>query len=437
MSQMLIIEQNEDLREELRTFFEAKDYEVILAETGASGLSLAIKRAPDIILIDLQLPDIYGLTILKEIKNKNPYTIIYTMTNAGEIKEAIEAIKQGAEHYFLKPIDFAELEFLVEKSSDIIHLREELSLFKKSPYPMVGRSKAVQSLVHLINLMAENSNTTLLIQGETGTGKELLARNIHALSRRANFPFMDINCASIPDNILEGELFGYEPGAFTDAKIMKKGLIEIADKGTLFLDEIGDMPMNTQAKILRVLETRTLRRLGGTKDIKVDIRIIAASNKDLEASVRNNTFRDDLYYRLNVMPVTIPPLRERPEDIPLLAELFLSDLRSSTGKKIFSFDKRAMDIMMTYNWPGNIRELKNIIERATILATSKNITADNIVIKSSSTAHAPKGQSIDDVVEAHIKKILEGVDGNKSKASKILGCARSTLIEKLKDYGID
>lgn len=436
--QILIIEDDPTIQLALKVFFEKKKYEVLLADTGSKGLDIARINLPDIILLDLRLPDIYGLDLLKSIKSDCPDSIVYIMTAFSEVKDAIEAIKLGAENYFQKPMDIDELGAIVDKSSEKIKLIQELVRCKKAPYPIIGRSRAVQGLIRMINLMAENNSTTLLIQGETGTGKELIARNVHSSGARGIYPFVDINCASIPDNILESELFGYEAGAFTDAKSSKKGLLEIADKGTLFLDEIGDMHLSTQAKILRVIETKTFRRLGSTRDIKVDVRIIAATNKDMERAVKNNSFREDLYYRLNVMPMTIPPLRERTEDIPLLSEFFIADVADNMNKKIKSIDKAAIDVLCSYSWPGNIRELRNVLERAVILCHGRIIAPQDLIL----SANAPdKSASVmltlKDAERNHIKIVLKSVADNRTKAAQMLGIARSTLNEKIKLYNLN
>lgn len=437
--QLLVIDDEPMVQEAFKVFFEDKNYQVLIAETGAKGVEIALRDFPDIILLDLKLPDIYGLDVLKKIKEKNPDAIVHIVTGVGEIKEAIEAIKSGAENYFQKPVDIDELGIIIDKSSEIVRLKHERKLSKGNPFPIIGRSRAVQSLIYVINLMAENHSTTLLIQGETGTGKELVARNIHLLSKRKNNPFVDINCASIPDNILESELFGHEAGAFTDAKSSKKGLLEIADKGTLFLDEIGDMPPGIQAKLLRVIETKIFRRLGGTRDIKVDIRIIAATNKNLAEAVSKNEFREDLFYRLNVVPVTIPPLRERPEDIPLLAEFFLSEISKNMNKKISSLEKNAMASLASYNWPGNIRELRNVLERAVILCSGGMITSAHLMLLSASSdmlPKAPENLTLKDIERRHIMVVLESVSNNKTKAAQALGISRSTLNEKIKAYNL-
>ncbi|MEK6653162.1 MAG: sigma-54 dependent transcriptional regulator [Nitrospirota bacterium] len=435
--QILIIEDDSAIQLALKIFFEKKNYEVLLADTGAKGLDIARKNLPDIVLLDLRLPDIYGLELLKKIKADRTDSMVYIMTAFGEVKDVIDAINLGAENYFQKPVDLEELGAIIDRSSEKIKLRQELMLCKRGLYPIIGRSKAVQGLIHIINLMAENHSTTLLIQGETGTGKELVARNIHSLSMRGENPFVDINCASIPDNILESEIFGYEAGAFTDARSAKKGLLEIADKGTLFLDEIAEMPLATQAKFLRVIETKTFRRLGGTKDIKVDMRIIAATNKDLANAVHNNSFRKDLYYRLNVMPITIPPLRERIEDIPLLAEFFITEIAENMAKKIKPLDREAVEALCSYMWPGNIRELRNVLERAMILCHGEVLTVQNLVLSAGSTEENAAALTLKDVERLHIKAILSLAANNRTKAANILGIARSTLNEKIKSYKLD
>jgi len=434
MLQLLVIEDDLATGLALKTFFEKKDYAVTVARTGAEGLALARRDMPDIALLDLRLPDASGLEVLERLKAERKDILVYMMTAFGEIKEAVRAIKAGAENFLQKSMDLDELAAVIDKGSETVRLRRQAVLCRRA-YPIIGRSKAVQGLIHLIGLMAENHSTTLLIQGETGTGKELVARNIHAQSRRGAYPFVDINCASIPESILESELLGYEPGAFTDARVGKKGLFELADRGTLFLDEIADMSPALQAKLLRVIETKTFRRLGGTKDIKVDVRVVAATNKDLGKAAREGAFREDLFYRLNVMPITTPPLRERPEDIPMLAGFFLHELTSSAGKEISGFDEPAMEALSSYDWPGNVRELRNITERAVILARGKTITASDITL--SPVACGDGGQTIEDIVRRHIGAVLKTVGGNKTHAAKILGVARSTLIEKIKAYKVE
>ncbi len=434
MPSLLLIDDEEGITLSLRALFEKKGYTFINCYAGKEGLATALRELPDVVLLDIHLPDMSGMSILEQLKAVHPDIAVVIMTGYGEIKEAVEAMKLGAEHYFQKPVDLDELFIVVDRSANIGRLKQEVSISKKSPYPIVGRSRQVQGLIRMINLMAENHSTTVLIQGETGTGKELVARNIHLSSRRADKLFVDINCASIPENIFESELFGYEMGAFTDAKTTKKGLLEIADGGTLFLDEVADMPLALQAKLLRVIETKTFRRVGGTRDIRTDVRVVAATNKDLGDCVKRSVFREDLYYRLNVMPIMIPPLRERTEDIPLLAEFFVAESAASMNKVVKTIDKDASNALCAYAWPGNIRELKNVIERAMILCQGQVITSSFLALPSHPTADSAVILTLDEVERMHIKNVLESAGNNRTRASKILGISRSTLNEKIKSY---
>jgi two-component system, NtrC family, response regulator AtoC len=433
---LLIIEDDETIGLSLRTFFSKRGYSVLNAAAGGEGLETAIREIPDTVILDLRLPDIYGIEVLAGIKKTFPEIPVIIMTGYGEIGEAVKAMKLGAEYYFQKPIDMDELAVIVEKSLGIKQMRQEASLNRESPYPIVGRSRQTQGLIQMIGLLAANSSTTVLIQGETGTGKELVARNVHMLSVRKSKPFIDINCAAIPDNIVESELFGYEAGAFTDAKKTKKGLFELADGGTLFLDEIGDMPMSAQAKILRVIESRTLKRLGGTRDITVDVRVMAATNRDLEDLVKSGSFREDLYYRLNVMPLVIEPLRKRTDDIPVIAEFLLNEVKKTMGKmQIHGLTPEAGDLLLSYSWPGNVRELRNVIERAAILCMEGSISAEHFNLPAQETSHA-EPLTLSGVEQAHIRKILKSAQGNRTRAAQILGVARSTLNEKIKLYNL-
>jgi two-component system, NtrC family, response regulator AtoC len=435
---LLIIEDDDTISLALKVFFEGRGYSVMSAPNGEDGLKIALKQIPDTVILDLRLPDIYGIEILQEIKKSYPEISVIIMTGYGEVKEAVEAMRHGAEYYFQKPINLDELAVIVEKSVGIKQIKQEVKLNKVGHYPIIGRSKQTQGLIHMINLLAANALTTVLIQGETGTGKELVARNIHTLSSRHNKPFVDINCAAIPDNIVESELFGYEAGAFTDAKKTKKGLFELADGGTLFLDEIGDMPANIQAKILRFLETRAIKRLGGTRDVIVDVRVIAATNKDLKNLVKDGLFREDLYYRLNVMPLYVSPLRQRPEDIPLIADFLLNEIKLAIGKKhIGYFSKQVLDILCSHEWPGNVRELRNAVERAVLLCQQGEITVEHLALPRSQDLIKEESLTLSEVERFQIKHVLRMTDGNRTRAAKLLGVARSTLNAKIKQLDLN
>lgn len=433
---LLLIEDEESITLSLKTLFEKKGYDFINSYSGREGLDIALKELPAVVLLDLHLPDMHGMTILREVKAVHPDMVVIIMTGYGEIREAVEAIKLGAEHYFQKPVDLDELSIIVERNLNMHQLRQEAT-YKRSPYPIIGKSKHVQGLVHIISLMAQNPLTTVLIEGETGTGKELVARNIHVLSKRAEKPFIDINCASIPDAIFESELCGYEAGAFTDARTTKKGLLEVADGGTLFLDEIAEMPPSLQPKLLRVIETKTFRRVGGTRDIRIDVRVVAATNKNLSECIKAGAFREDLYYRLNVVPVKMPSLRERAEDIPLLAEFFIAESAGNMKKEIKTFDSEALAALIAYSWPGNIRELRNVVERAMILCQGQTITSSFLTLPADSPGEQTTALALKDAERLHIRKVLEFAGNNRTKAAQLLGISRSTLNEKIKTYRLD
>ena len=433
---ILIIEDDEMISQSLRIFFEGRGCGVITAMNGNDGLAVALRELPDIVILDLRLPDRHGFEVLQGIKKDYPEISVVVMTGYSEISDAVRAMKLGAEYYFQKPIDLDELAVIVEKGVGLRRMRQGAGLLRGSAYPLVGRSTHIQGLIHMINLLASNATTTVLIRGDTGTGKEIVARNIHVLSMRRDKPFVEINCAAIPEQILESELFGYEVGAFTDARKTKKGLVELADGGTLFLDEIGDMPLGAQAKVLRVLESRTLKRLGGTRDISVDVRVVAATNRDLVALIRQGAFREDLYYRLNVMPLALLPLRERPEDIPLIAEYYLDEMKKAMGKKqVSDFSPEAADALSSYAWPGNVRELRNVIERSLILCQDETIGLKHLHLPLAAEVKA-SALLLAEVEEAHIRRVLELTGGNRTRAAQALGVARSTLNEKLKNYNI-
>ncbi|MDP2972926.1 MAG: sigma-54 dependent transcriptional regulator, partial [Deltaproteobacteria bacterium] len=403
-------------------------------------------------LLDMRLPDGDGLELLKKIKEFDTEILVIIMTAYSDIQTAVSAMKSGAYHYINKPFDLEELKLLIEKGLETKSLINEVRRLHRQQKEgnqksqIYGVTSQIQYVNELIGMISKTNKTSVLIQGESGTGKELAANAIHYNSKRANKALMKINCSAIPDSLLESELFGYEKGAFTDAKTTKKGLFELADGGTVFLDEIGDMKLFLQSKILRVIENQAFMRVGGEREIKVDVRIIAATNKDLETLVREGLFRKDLYYRLKVMVVEMPFLRERGEDILLLSNLFIEEINREYAKNINGLTEDAKKLMVHYPWPGNVRELKNVIERAMILTDQTYITPKQLPFELQQKEGYPsKGMDLntfeiteimplETMEKIHLSNVLKKMGGNKSKASKILGISRATLRAKVKKY---
>ncbi|HFE52268.1 MAG TPA: sigma-54-dependent Fis family transcriptional regulator [Bacteroidetes bacterium] len=447
---VLIVEDEEDVRWALKETLSKKGYQVRTAATGEEGLDLARKEVLDLVLLDVRLPGMNGIEVLRHLKEEDPDLPVIMITAHEEAQPAIQAMKMGAFDYFIKTVDLDVLLLAIEKALETNRLKREVARLKaeqqsEAKMELFGVSKAMEEIRELIRIVAATPRTSVLIQGESGTGKELVANAIHAMSLRADRPLVKINCAAIPENLLESELFGYERGAFTDAKKAKKGLFELADGGTLFLDEISSMRLSLQPKLLRVLETGTFRRIGGTADVQVDVRIVAASNTDLGQRVREGEFREDLYYRLKVMEINIPPLRERREDIIPLAKLFLERLNKEFGKNIRGLSERTEKLLLGYHWPGNVRELRNVMERATILCQGALIEPEHLPLElrtsaSLDVATSPESGDEDESLAAmerrHILRVLEKSQGNKSLAARRLNISRSTLREKLRQYGL-
>ena len=382
---VLIVDDDDVIQETLSDVLKKRGYEIFLASSGKETLEMIKKNIIDLILLDIRLPDIDGLEVLKKIKEIDSEILVIMMTAVcTDIPTAVAAMKFGAYHYLNKPFELDELKLLIEKGLETKHLINEVRRLRRQQkeqsqnFHINGVSPPIQYVRELIGMISKTQKTSVLIQGESGTGKELAANAIHYHSKRCDRPLMKINCSAIPETLLEAELFGYEKGAFTDAKNTKRGLFELADGGTVFLDEIGDMKPLLQSKILRFLETQTFMRVGGEREIKVDVRIIAATNRDLETLVREESFRKDLYYRLKVMVVEMPPLRDRPEDILVLSSLFFEENNREHGKNIKGFNDEARRLMTQYPWPGNVRELKNVIERAMILTDQEWIKPDKL-----------------------------------------------------------
>jgi len=438
-TRILIIDDEPILRESLQAWLERDGYSVEAVSSGEEGLERVKQASFDLVFLDLKLEDIDGIQVLSRIKGDDPDTAVVMITAYGSVPSAVEAMKQGAEDYLLKPFEPEELSLLIEKilshkarERENIYLREqqrERSRFES----LLGQSEAMREIFNFIEDIAP-SESTVLITGETGTGKELAAKAIHATSRRCEGPFVAVNCGSLPEQLMESELFGYEQGAFTDAKQSKKGRLELANTGTLFLDEVGEIGPRMQIDLLRVLEERSFTRLGGTRPIKTDFRVIAASNRDLARAVREGGFREDLYYRLNVISLEMPPLRKRKEDIPLLAEHFLARFRQETKKEVEHISREALDLMMLYDWPGNVRELENAVERAVVVGKSKNIQPEDLPI-SSDPEICGQG-SLQDMEKAHIQHVLKQNNWNITRSAHVLGIDRSTLYKKLRRYNL-
>jgi two-component system response regulator AtoC len=445
---ILVIDDDEVMRQTLSDVLKKRGYAVSTANTGAEALSAVKDQLLDLILLDIRLPDMDGLDVLKGIKEVEGDLMVIVMTAYSDVQTAVMAMKAGAYDYIDKPFELEELKILIQKALETQSLKNEIRRLRRQGgdehrgIEIYGNSPLVRNVIELIEMISQTPKTSVLIQGESGTGKELAANAIHYRSKRVNKPLMKINCSAIPENLLETELFGYEKGAFTDAKGTKKGLFELANGGTVFLDEISEMKSYLQTKLLRVLESQSFMRVGGEKEINVDVRIIAATNRDLSSLVNAEAFRKDLYYRLKVMVIEMPPLRERREDIPLLANLFIEENNRELGKNVTGISEAAKEYLLNYQWPGNVRELKNIIERAMILSNGNEILPDHLPIELRK-GHVEGGEdrsagnedlALESVERKHIRDVLLMMEGNKSKAAKVLGISRSTLREKLKKF---
>ena len=451
---ILIVDDDEVMQQTLSDVLKKRGYEIFSVGSGNGALSVIKKNIIDLVLLDMRLPDVDGLEVLKKIKELDTEILVIMMTAYSDVQTAVSAMKSGAYHYINKPFELEELRLLIEKgleTKSLINEVRRLHRQQKEGYQnsdIDGNSPQIQYVKELIGMISKTHKTSVLIQGESGTGKELAANAIHYNSKRSSKPLMKINCSAIPDSLLESELFGYEKGAFTDAKNTKKGLFELADGGTVFLDEIGDMKPFLQSKILRVLENQTFMRVGGERELTVDVRIIAATNKDLEGLVKEGIFRKDLYYRLKVMVVEMPPLRDRVEDILLLSNLFIEENNKEHGKNIRGFTEEAKRLLTQYHWPGNARELKNVIERAMILTDVDFMTPKQLPfeMKQADKYGREKVQpelfedtedvSLEHTEKMHLSKVLKIFEWNKSKASKALGISRATLRAKIKKYNL-
>jgi len=440
---VLVVDDEAIVRESLRDWLSDAGYRVLTAENGPQALETIGKEKPSIAIADLVMPGMDGIELLKKAKEISPSIEVIIITAYGSIPTAIAAMREGAYDYIEKPFCPEKVELLIEKLVEHQRLLEEnISLHQKLEERyrfenIIAKSPKMQQVIEVIKVVAK-SNATVLITGESGTGKELVTRAIHSQSYRKDKPFVAVSCAALPESLLESELFGHEKGAFTGAHVQRQGKFEIANRGSLFLDEIGEMSANIQVHLLRVLEEKEFTRVGGNELIKVDVRVISATNKDMKKAIASGQFREDLYYRLNVVTIELPLLRERKEDIPLLAQHFLKKFAMENQKEITGFSPEAIDFLLKYEWPGNVRELENAIERAVILTKNSYIEVADLPPKSLTLAHsASSGKGLREINKNHILNILSETGKNYSKAARILGISRVTLYNKIRAYGLD
>ena len=447
---ILIVDDEVNILRSLEGILSDEGFDVICAESGAEAIEKIEEVMPDLVFLDIWMPGIGGIETLKKIKKAHPNLQVVMISGHGNIETAVKATKHGAYDFIEKPLSIEKVLLSVNNALDYYKLEEEISLLKekeKSKYTITGHSKEITSLKEQIRIVAP-TNAWILVSGENGTGKELVAHTIHRLSRRSKKPMVEVNCAAIPEDLIESELFGHEKGAFTGATTMKKGKFDISHEGTILLDEIGDMSLKAQAKTLRLLQEQKFERVGGTKTITVDVRVIAVTNKELEIEIEKGTFREDLYFRLNVIPMRVPPLRDRLEDIPELVDEFLKKISLSIKIEPKEFSKKAIQILQGYKWPGNVRELKNLVERLIIMTPDKVIHAKDIPPPFSKSSDIKEGLESTLIVDtlkeaknkfekAFIKAKLEEFNGNISQTAEAIGVERSNLHKKIKTYELD
>ena len=450
---VLVIDDELLIRMSLESGLSDLGYQVRCADTISEGLSLAAKLHPDAILLDNRVGEERGIDRIPDFKKLDEDVILILMTAYGSVSQAVEAMKLGVSHYVQKPFDLDEIDLVITRAMEQLLSRRSLELMKLRPRKLLGESSAICRIRQEIRVLAENDNVDILICGETGTGKEVVVNTIHEQSSRHDKPLVKINCGAIPENLLESELFGHEKGSFTGADKTKKGLIELANGGTVFLDEVGELPLAMQAKLLTFLEDRSFKRVGGLQDIEVNIRVAAATNRDLEAGVQKGRFREDLYYRLNVMQIRIPPLRERPEDIPVLCRFYLQHFNRKFNKSLQDIAPEFLALLQSYYWKGNVRELRNVMERCVLFSRQSVLTGEETGLDTllavrpraggSFPMHDLSQQSIDlkhevDAFErAYIDQAMQLSGGNLSQAAQMLGCTRFTLKRRLEDGDMD
>lgn len=448
MTKIAVIDDDKEMRLLIEDHLRHQKYEVKSFASPILALETILGGdfTPDLVITDLQMPEINGIEVIRRLKARDPDLSIIVMTAFGSIESAVDAIKKGAFDYLSKPFKLSELNLVIERGLELSRLSKENKVLRtevKKNYSkgqLVGKAKSMQDLMGLIERVAPASSSVLIL-GESGTGKEVVARTLHTLSSRADKPFVAVNCTAIPETLLESELFGHSKGAFTGADRRKLGLFEEAQQGTLFLDEIGDMDLGLQSKLLRVLQERKIRPVGETKDLDVDVRVIAATHKDLKKAIREGLFREDLYYRLNVIPILIPPLRHRPEDIPLLAQTFLEKYAAINQSSVRGFSPGALLLLMNRSWPGNVRELENLVERLVVLSRGETIFEDDIPLPENEDFQhffAQGAQSLitlEEMEKRYLQYVLTKTGGKKDKTAQILGINRRTLYRKEREYG--
>ncbi len=447
---ILIVDDEERILQSLEGILTDEGFDVIRADSGPSALQKIDEMLPDLVLLDIWMPDMDGIETLMKIKEGRPQLQVVMMSGHGNIETAVKATRLGAYDFIEKPLSLEKVLLSVNNALDYYRLEEEISLLKekeKDKYHITGECEAIRQMKEQIRIVAP-TNAWVLISGENGTGKELVAHTIHRLSRRSQKPFVEVNCAAIPEELIESELFGHEKGAFTGATSMKKGKFDLAHEGTLFLDEIGDMSLKAQSKTLRILQEQKFERVGGSRTIRVDVRVVAATNKDLETEIEKGAFRDDLYFRLNVIPIKVPPLRERTEDIPSLVSEFVKEFSTQMNLEPKDFAPEAMETLKKYYWPGNVRELKNLVERLVIMAPSKVVRDKDIPApfnqqprmeeEWASMFQSPSYKEAKGHFEkAFLIKKLREFNGNISQTADAIGIERSNLHKKIKAYGLE